>query len=258
MEYVSLSILLLWHRIPLAWHRKKQEYGMKLPIEQIAAALDLPRRKIERWIRQGRIPLNRRGDACTFDREALERWAEQHHLQFCPDSERRASIGQPPADSLVSALDRGGIHYDIEGQQVADIIRATVDRLTEIAPEVKPDLVDKLIERENLTSTGLGNGIAVPHPREPESLPIVSASIAACYLKTPVDFNALDGKPVNLLFVLLSPSVRTHLQILSRLSYCLRDKAFVAFLHSCPEPGTLREKFEAMEVRWEHSTGPSG
>ena len=231
---------------------------MKLPIEQIAAALQLPRRKIERWIRQGHIPLNRCGDDCTFDRQALERWAREHHLQFCMDSEHQAVGGQPAAESLMAALDTGGIHYGIEGQDVPEIITAAVDRLTVVAPEVKPDLVAKLIERENLTSTGLGNGIAVPHPREPESLPIVSASIAACYLKTPVDFNALDGKPVNLLFVLLSPSVRTHLQILSRLSYCLRDKAFVAFLHSCPEPGTLREKFEAMEVRWEHSTGPSG
>ena len=231
---------------------------MKLPIDQIARALGLPRRKIERWIRQGHIPLNRRGDACTFDRQALERWAEQHHLRFCLDHERQSSGGRAPAESLVDALDQGGIHYNIGGQTVSDVIRATVDRLTIIAPEVKPDLVAKLIERENLTSTGLGNGIAVPHPREPESLSIASASISACYLETPVDFNALDGKPVNLLFVLLSPSVRTHLQLLSRLSYCLRDKAFIAFLHSGPEAGALQERFDSMEREWERSTGSSG
>jgi PTS system nitrogen regulatory IIA component len=114
------------------------------------------------------------------------------------------------------------------------------------------------LERENLTSTGLGNGIAVPHPREPESLSITTASISACYLKSPVDFKALDGKPVSLLFILLSPSVRTHLQILSRLSYCLRDRAFVTFLHSSPQPDKLRERFAAMEVQWEHTTGLSG
>lgn len=231
---------------------------MKLTIEQIAAALDLPRRKIERWIRQGRIPLTRRGDACTFDRQALERWAEQHHLRFCIDSERQKACGLPPAESLIAALDQGGIHYGIEGQEVSEILRAAVERLTVIAPEIKPDLVAKLIEREKLTSTGLGNGIAVPHPREPEHLAIASASISACYLKAPVDFNALDGKPVNLLFVLLSPSVRTHLQLLSRLSYCLRDKAFTAFLHSCPEPDKLRERFTTMEDKWEHAANSPG
>jgi PTS system nitrogen regulatory IIA component len=229
---------------------------MKLTIDQIACALDLPRRKIERWIRQGRIPLNRRGDACIFNRQALERWAEAHHLRFDLEGETPERCTRPPSESLVSALAQGGIHYAIEGQGVADIINAVVERLTMIAPDIKSELAAKLIERENLTSTGLGNGIAVPHPREPESLAIASASISACYLKTPVDFNALDGKPVSLLFVLLSPSVRIHLQLLSRLSYCLRDKAFVGFLHQCPDPERLHAEFAALEARWERTASP--
>ena len=231
---------------------------MKLSIAEIATALDLPRRKIERWIRQGRIPLNRRGDACTFDRQALERWADAHHLKFCTDGGRQPSSGGPPAESLLSAIDRGGIHYHVAGQGVAEVIQSAVAGLAVIAPEIKPDLVTKLIERENLTSTGLGNGIAVPHPREPESLLIESASVSACYLENPVDFNALDGKPVHLLFVLLSPTVRNHLQILSRLSFCLRDQAFVVFLQSRPQPDKLRERIKAMEVKWERSAGSPG
>ena len=231
---------------------------MKLPIDQIAGALGLPRRKIERWIRQGHIPLNRRGDICTFDRQALERWAREHHLKFCIDNDRQTASGRTSAESLMGALDQGGIHYAIAGESVDAVIRSAVERLTVIAPEIKPELTAKLIARENLTSTGLGNGIAIPHPREPDRLAIATASISACYLESPVDFNALDGKPVRLLFVLLSPSVRTHLQLLSRLSFCLRDKAFITFLHSCPEAEALRDKFGAMEEEWERSTGASG
>ena len=224
---------------------------MKMTINQMACALALPQRKIERWIRQGRIPLNRRGDTCFFDRVALERWAAEHHLQFSTELSPQYEGKQPPAERLLSALEQGGIHYDIEGQAVADIIGHTVERLAVIDPKIKPDLVAKLLERERLTSTGLGNGIAIPHPREPESLSIAAASISACYLKAPVDYNALDGKPVSLLFVLLSPTVRTHLQLLSRLSYCLRDKAFVTFLHSRPQPDKLLERFAAMEAQRE-------
>ncbi len=231
---------------------------MKMTVDQIVCALALPQRKIERWIRQGRIPLNRRGDICLFDRLALERWAEQHHLRFSTDTHPSANGKRPPSENLCAALDQGGIHYHIEGQAVDAIIGNAVERLTVVAPEIKPNLVAKLMERENLTSTGLGNGIAVPHPREPESLTITTASISACYLKTPVDFKALDGKPVSLLFILLSPSVRTHLQLLSRLSYCLRNRAFVTFLHSSPQPDKLRERFAAMEVKWEHTAGPGG
>ncbi|MBL0712364.1 MAG: PTS sugar transporter subunit IIA [Desulfosarcina sp.] len=231
---------------------------MKLTIEQIACALDLPRRKIERWIRQGRIPLSRRGDACTFDRQGLEDWARQHHLRFCIGSERPIASCLPPAESLLAALKHGGIHYGIEGQGVSEVIQAAVECLTVVAPETKSDLVAKLIERENLTSTGLGNHIAVPHPREPDSLSITSPSLSACYLKEPVDFKALDGRPVNLLFVLLAPSVRTHLQLLSRLSYCLRDNAFITFLHRCPQPDDLLKEFSDLEVKWERAALPSG
>ena len=231
---------------------------MKLPIDRVAGALGLPRRKIERWIRQGHIPLNQRGEVCTFDRQALERWAREHHLKFSIDNDRQTAGERPPAESLMGALSQGGIHYAVAGQTVDAVIRSAVERLSVIAPEIKQELAAKLIERENLTSTGLGNGIAIPHPREPERLAVATASISACYLETPVDFNALDGKPVNLLFVLLSPSVRTHLQLLSRLSYCLRDRAFIAFLHSCPEADALRERFGAMEKEWERSAGHYG
>ena len=227
---------------------------MKLTIEQIACALDLPRSKIERWIRQGRIPVNRRGDECTFDRQGLERWARQYHLRFVIEREGPEPGERPSAESLPAALAQGGIHYDIEGETVPEVMRSAVARLNMVAPETKPDLVAKLIERENLTSTGLGNGIAVPHPREPESLVIKSPSIAACYLKHPVDFNALDGKPVMLLFVLLAPSVRTHLQLLSRLSYGLRDRAFVSFLQRTPEPDALLKKVADLEVQSENTS----
>ena len=230
---------------------------MKLTIEQMACALDLPQSKIERWIRQGRIPLNRRGDVCTFDRQGLERWARQHHLRFVIEQEERVQGGKPADESLLAALAQGGVHYDIEGETVPDVMQSTVARLTVLDPENKPELVAKLIERENLTSTGLGNGIAVPHPREPESLAIGSASISACYLKHPVDFNALDGKPVTLLFVLLSPSVRTHLQLLSRLSYGLRNRSFVDFLHRTPQPDDLLKEVAALEVQSEKASRSS-
>ncbi len=227
---------------------------MKLTIEQMACALDLPRSKIERWIRQGRIPLNRHGDECTVDRQGLERWARQHHLRFVIERGGPEPGGRPPVESLLTALTQGGIHYDIEGEAVPDVMRSAVARLGVVAPETKPDLVAKLIERENLTSTGLGNGIAVPHPREPESLAIASPAIAACYLEQPVDFNALDGKPVMLLFMLLSPSVRTHLQLLSRLSYGLRNRDFISFLQRTPEPEVLMKEVAALEAQSENTS----
>ncbi len=84
---------------------------------------------------------------------------------------------------------------------------------------------DSLFARERLGSTGLGQGIAIPHGRIKG---LRSASGALLRLKTPVPFDAPDGKPVQLLFVLLVPEQATeeHLQILSEIAERFSDPAF--------------------------------
>lgn len=220
---------------------------MKLSIAQIACALELPEGKIERWIRQGRIPLSRREDVCTFDRQTLERWAAQHNLVFLPEGRRQAECANPGETSLATALQTGGVYFDIRGTCTAEVFTAALDRMTFIPPADKNPLVRRLEERETLASTGIGKGIAIPHPREPESLGLQTPSVSACFLSTPIDFNAVDGRPVSIMFFLLSPTVRTHLQILSRLSYCLRQEAFVTFLQQPPQPEALITRLGRME-----------
>lgn len=226
---------------------------MKLAIEQIACALDLPRGKIERWIRQGRIPLVQRGRICTFDRQTLERWASQHNLEFRPDAKRPQECAITDEPSLTAALRNGGIHYGIEGRCVAEVFQAAVGRMTVIPETDKPHLIQRLEEREALTSTGIGNGIAIPHPREPESLGLQIPAVAACFLSAPIDYHALDGRPVSILFMLLSPSVQTHLRILSRLSFCLRQETFVTFLKQPPEAEAFMARLGEMETLCENN-----
>jgi PTS system nitrogen regulatory IIA component len=212
---------------------------MKLGIEQIACALDLPQGKVERWIRQGRIPLVRNDSICTFDRQTLERWARQNNLSFRPDGRPSAERVVSDDTGLTTALRNGGIYYDVEGDEAKTAFEAAVNRMAFLPDSQKPDLVEKLIERESLTSTGIGKGIAIPHPREPESLGLEIPAVAACFMATPIDFEALDARPVSIMFILLSPSVRVHLQLLSRLSFCLRQEAFISFLQQTPDTAAL-------------------
>src|SRR5262249_15066088 len=87
-------------------------------------------------------------------------------------------------------------------------------------------LLELLQARESHGSTAIGDGIAIPHPRSPIVAPIAAASIMLCYLKQPVSFGAADGKPVQVVFTLLAPNVRMHLQLLARLACTLRDEQF--------------------------------
>ena len=84
-------------------------------------------------------------------------------------------------------------------------------------------LFQVLLARESLGSTAIGDGIAIPHVRNPVVLHIAQPSVTLCFLEKPIQFGALDNQPVNTLFTIISPTVRSHLHILSRLAYLLRE-----------------------------------
>ena len=90
-------------------------------------------------------------------------------------------------------------------------------------------IFDALLERENLGSTGFGNGVALPHGRLSELDKVHGFFIKTA---TPVDFSAIDDKPIDLLFLLLSPesSGADHLTALAQISRILKDSSTVAKL----------------------------
>lgn len=106
----------------------------------------------------------------------------------------------------------------------------------------RSQVFDSLFAREKLGSTGLGHGVAIPHGR----IKGVRDAIAA-FIKTqaPIPFDAPDGQPVNLIFVLLVPERATelHLQLLGELAQMFSDKTFREQLQSSNDPVTLHQLF---------------
>lgn len=105
-------------------------------------------------------------------------------------------------------------------------------------------IFDSLFAREKLGSTGLGQGVAIPHGRIKG---LKQAAGAFMHLATPVPFDSPDGRPVDLLFVLLVPEQATeqHLQILSELAQRFSDRAFREKLQSATEPATVLSLFQS-------------
>ncbi len=101
---------------------------------------------------------------------------------------------------------------------------------------------DALFAREKLGSTGLGQGIAIPHGRI-KGLKDVRAAFLR--LATPVQFDAPDGKPVGYVFILLVPEAATehHLQLLSELAQMFSDKTFREHLAAAPDAAATYELF---------------
>ena len=225
---------------------------MELELDELAASLNLPPATVERWIRQGRLPVRQKGSQCIFSRSSLKKWAETNHLTFAPKGAESSGEPEAQADTLSDAIERGGIFYDVEGHSIETVLQSVVDRVRFLqSPEQEHSLYESLVAREQLMSTGIGRGVAIPHPRTPlgeiAGLPLISV----CFLKTPVDYNALDRRPVFVLFVLVCPSAKSHLRLLARLSYCLREEAFVDFLRDVPDQHAFYEKIREFDSRFD-------
>jgi nitrogen PTS system EIIA component len=107
----------------------------------------------------------------------------------------------------------------------------------------RSQVYDALFAREKLGSTGLGQGIAIPHGRIKG---LKEARGAFLRLAAPVQFDAPDGKPVDLLFVLLVPEAATehHLQLLSELAQMFSDRTFREQLSASPGADAIHELFK--------------
>jgi nitrogen PTS system EIIA component len=220
---------------------------MKLTIDEVAQCLDVPLSTVERWIRQGRIPVGKWAGECVFHRRILEVWAKKHNLSFMlPHKEINISLENKPAN-LSNAMVFGNVYYNIKGNSVPEVLESAVKNITFLELEGQKILLDKLLEREEMASTGIGRGIAIPHPRIPLDESMEEPVIITCFLEHPLNYQAVDGLPVFALFILLSPSVKIHLHLLSRLAFCVRDTSFVEFLKQIPSPEKLLEKVEKLE-----------
>ena len=103
-------------------------------------------------------------------------------------------------------------------------------------------IFETVLQRERLGSTGVGNGVAIPHGKlkEVEKLTGVFARLA-----TPVDFDAIDGEPVDLVFLLLAPESAgaDHLKALSRIARAFRDPTRVERLRAATDPDAILALF---------------
>lgn len=200
---------------------------MQLSVKDAASILNVPEKTIYRWLKQGHLPGQSVNDQYRFNRAELLEWATANRINVSPEIFSEP-VGPSSAalPTLEEALRAGGIHYRIGGQDKESVLRAVVDQM-QLPEEVNRQfLLQVLLARESLGSTAVGDGIAIPHVRNPIVMHIPRPSIALCFLDKPIQFGAMDGKLVHTLFTIVSPSIRAHLHLLSRLAFALREEGF--------------------------------
>ncbi|WP_333646226.1 PTS sugar transporter subunit IIA [Candidatus Binatus sp.] len=220
---------------------------MHLNVREVSKLLKVSEKKVYDWINRGILRADRVNDQYRLHRSDLLERTSSREIDI------PAQIFEVPSSAgvfiprLAEALNAGGIFYGLRGDDKATVLRAIVNSLAVPSNSDRESLAQLLLAREALGSTAIGEGIAIPHVRRPILLNTSSPAISLCFLEKPVDFGAFDGQPVFAIFLLISPTARMHLHLLSRLSFALHDSQLkAALVHRAARDEILAE-FERVE-----------
>lgn len=194
---------------------------MKLTVSDLCQMLQVDQATVYRWIQEEGLPTQSVNGQPFFHRSDVLEWATLRNRRFSPEI-FRTSDGLAEA-ALTAALSAGGIFYDVPGTDAPSLLTNVVARLPLPEGYDREGLTELFVAREAVASTGIGGGIAIPHPRYPVIVPGLPPSVTLCFTQQPVPFGALDGQPVTALFVTLTPNPRIHLHLLARLALASRD-----------------------------------
>lgn len=138
---------------------------------------------------------------------------------------------------------------ELKGRTAAEVLQEFADAITASGRySSATTLRDRLYEREQQESTGIGNGLAIPHCKIPD---LSQAVLAIGYSPEGVDFKALDGKPTHFFFMVVSPSSAAvlHLRVLAALSRLLKSPTFLSRLRQHMDRNEVMELIREEEEK---------
>lgn len=229
---------------------------MQLTVRQAAAYFGVDDQTVRKWIADRDLPVHPANERLHLNAIEVWEWAIARGVPVSRrllDDARRTPEHAPPLSEL---LDRGGIHLTAAaGGEKADVLAGVVAHLP-LPPEVDRNFLLTVLEaREAMGSTGIGDGIAIPHVRNPILLHVKRPFVSLFLLDRPVDFEAVDGKPVHALFVVVATSVPVHLRVLAHLGHALRDPTLRRLLADRASADHIMERIRALEQP-AHRAGP--
>jgi PTS system nitrogen regulatory IIA component len=201
--------------------------------DEASRLLNVPGSTLLRWVRQGKVPCRSHGSEIVFSRSDLVHWAREHDLALSDRTDGDPACRLQQFDLLRAAITRGGIHtLAVDSRE--SLFEGMVAALRHATPANPKALIAAFLERESISSTALGKGVAFPHPRLSEHLSIPDAVVGLFYIEPPLPFNAPDHEPVFLAFAVLAPDNPTHLCLMAILSRFLRLSGTLPELRSRP------------------------
>lgn len=222
---------------------------MQLTVREAASYLHVDEATVRRWILRRGLPVHRVNERLHLNAIELWEWATENGISVSRTLLEQAQRHPEQVPPLSALLFAGGIHHDVGGRDKPAVLREIVERLPLPAEIDREFLVTTLEAREAMGSTGVGDGIAIPHVRNPILLHVPAPFVTLCLLRDPVDFDAVDGRPVHALFTVISTNVPGHLRILGQLGFVLHDEELRRLLIQRAPGAAILARVRAVETR---------
>ena len=214
-----------------------------MTLSEMADYLRIAKRSLLRMAQRGDLPATKVASQWRFMRSVVDDWLISR-MKALPDRELETLIKSDKLPLPLSALLRPGlIRLDIENSDKEEVLELLTELLVreKLLEEDATSFRKKLKQREEMVSTAIFPGIAIPHFRKPEECPVTEPRIVVGISRTGVDFNSLDGQPTYLFFLICANQVILHLKIIAELALVFRGPDLVEKLKNSRDPRQVLE-----------------
>jgi excisionase family DNA binding protein len=224
--------------------------------QQVAAYLHLDLRQVVKLAARGHIPCRKTGGKFVFRKGEVDQWVESQMHEMGKDRlagiEKGVSAHHGIDDTIEIVgplLPADGLAVPMTARSREGVIRALV-KLADDAGLVyaKDDLIQNVLAREELCSTALVPGVALPHPRHPLPYDIANSFVVAGLAPSGLPYGAHDGSLTRLFFLICCKDDRTHLHVLARLGRMLQERHDIDRLLEAPSADELRKILRELEL----------
>jgi len=201
-----------------------------MTIKEVAKYLKMNERTVYKLIQAGQIPAAKLGKQWRLDKGKLNEWIGFQMADMA--NEDLALLEKDHKEvviKIVPLLKEKQVIFNFYAASKSQAIQKLVQVLVSnnnISPVEGKNLLRNVMERERLCSTAIGEGVAVPHPRDAVISKLKKPLLAAGICSQGMDFESIDGKPTNIVVLVSAPRNDIHLKLMARLSRLLRDKVF--------------------------------
>jgi len=216
-----------------------------MTLSEMADSLKIATRSLLRMAQHGDIPATKVSSQWRFMRSVVDDWLISR-MKALPDQELESLIRSEKLPLPLPALMRPEIvRLGMDGSDKQQVMSQLTDIVLQAGLiQDRQPFLERLLEREEMVSTAIFPGIAIPHFRKPEECPVSEPRVAVGIVPRGVDFDSLDGNPTHVFFLICANQVVVHLKIIAELALLFRRPNLVAELIAAPDvPAALRVLF---------------